>query len=587
MTNQPILLFLHGVGDGDHDDNWKSRLAESLVRAGYPKLSDVRVIAPKYAHLLKGWDEKVPLPGITIKQPTRDAATKNRRDFERREGAIEFRLGRHDGGNGQVGGDAAIGAALGLPFFKQAHNYLNVPEIRAQVLARILSKLPKSGKLVVVAHSLGSVIAADLLRRLPAAIEVAGMVTIGSPLANGNFDVDKLREAMKEPPINLAWWVNFWNPNDAVAARRGVSSSFPWLIDFRLDGKRLMPQAHFAAAYLSDARVAEAIGFAVFGSQSKELAPVEKGLDVPLDDTEHLALLALRYSFLIKTRLKGDVKDRYAGALRQVQATVIEGLQQRAQHLNRPIPSAIARLTVDLSDPNAAVPEPTPSSHIPKDSAVVALTVLAAENIIRPFEITVPKDKQQAAMEDLAAEMGLGGQYGTDVFDAARTAHETLSGRHVNWVKLSVLGAGAIAIVVATGGLALAAGAGLAGAALVTSALATFGPGGMIGGLLTAGTLVAAGGGGIAFSLASPGVTAETLEAVVERQLAASILRQKQHLEQDPVVWRNLVETEIQVRRERERLDEFSDESAPTLKELKRKLDAIERALKLFSRAVR
>lgn len=41
-----------------------------------------------------------------------------------------------------------------------------------------------------------------------------------------------------------------------------------------------------------------------------------------------------------------------------------------------------------------------------------------------------------------------------------------------------------------------------------------------------------------------------------------------------------MVETEIEVRRAHERLDECSDESAATLKELKRKIDAIERALK-------
>jgi hypothetical protein len=101
----------------------------------------------------------------------------------------------------------------------------------------------------------------------------------------------------------------------------------------------------------------------------------------------------------------------------------------------------------------------------------------------------------------------------------------------------------------------------------------------MIGGLLTAGTLVTAGGGGIAFGLASPGTTAETLEAVVVRQLAAAILRQRHDLEPDLAVWRNLVETEIEVRRQHERLDEFSDDSAASLKELRRKIDAIERAL--------
>src|SRR5688500_2065709 len=113
-------------------------------------------------------------------------------------------------------------------------------------------------------------------------------------------------------------------------------------------------------------------------------------------------------------------------------------------------------------------------------------------------------------MKDLTAEMGLGSQYGADVFAAANSSQEALRGGFgVNWIQWGALGAGAAAIVVATGGLALAAGAGLAGAAAITSALASFGPGGMIGGPITAGALVTAGGGGIAFSPASPGTTAE------------------------------------------------------------------------------
>ncbi|MFA4897869.1 MULTISPECIES: hypothetical protein [Microbacterium] len=182
MTNQPTLLFLHGVGDGDQNDVWKSCLADALTRVEYPDLDTIPVIAPKFAHALKGADDEVPLPAVTIKQPVREAAARNRRDFERREGAIEFRLGRHDRGSGQIGSDVVIDAALGLPIFKQAHNYLNVPRIRSQVLARILSKLPLTGKIVIVGHSLGSVIAADLLRRLPVDLDVVGMVTIGSPL---------------------------------------------------------------------------------------------------------------------------------------------------------------------------------------------------------------------------------------------------------------------------------------------------------------------------------------------------------------------------------------------------------------------
>lgn len=586
MQDESILLFLHGVGDGDQGDNWKVSLAESLTRLHYPDLETVRVIAPKYAHALKGWDEKVRLPGETIKELPREAAKKNRRDFERRMGAIEFRLGRHDHGKAKFGADALIDLGVGLggaglPSLNQAHKYLHDPQIRAQVLTRILEKLPDSGRLTIVGHSLGSVIAADLVRRLPLGLDVVGLVTIGSPLANGSFDVDKLRQTMKEPPTNLGWWVNFWNARDPVAAQRGVSSVFPWMIDFRIATKKVGLPAHFASEHLASEAVAAAIGFALFGSRSQELAEVNKGLDIPVDATEQVALVALRYVHLLKTRLKDDQQDRFAGALRHVQAAVVDDLVRRNALERRPMPSAVVRLGFNLSDPQSSLPEPHPANHIGKNDAVVLMTLLASENVIRPFEITISKDKWQDAMKDLTAEMGLGSQYGADVFAAAKDAQEALSGsRGVNWVRWGALGAGAALIVVATGGLAIAAGAGLAGAAVITSALAAFGPGGMMGGLLTAGTLLTAGGSGIALGLASPGTTAETLELVVSRQLAAVILRQRQNLEQDPAVWRMLAETEIEVRREHERLDEFSDESAPSLKELKRKIVTIERALK-------
>lgn len=124
---------------------------------------------------------------------------------------------------------------------------------------------------------------------------------------------------------------------------------------------------------------------------------------------------------------------------------------------------------------------------------------------------------------------------------------------------------------------------GLAGAAAITSALAAFGPGGMIGGLLTGAALVSVGTGGIVVGLASPTTSAETVEAVVSTQLAAAILRKSQGIEQDAATWSNLVETGIELRRERARLEPLSDESAPTLKELKRKLDTIDRALTYLS----
>jgi pimeloyl-ACP methyl ester carboxylesterase len=581
LSDETIFLFLHGVGKGDREELWRGPLEDALARAGYPDLSGVTVITPKYAHALRGWDAKESIPPSTRKQLSREAARTNRREFERRIGAVEFRLGRHDRGNGLLGIDAVVGMAVGLPHFEQARKYVNDSQIRAQVLNRILMHLPQAGSLVIVGHSLGSVIAADLVSRLPLGINVVGMVTIGSPLANGSFNVDKLQETLKEPPVNLDWWVNFWNVADPVAAHRGVSSVFPWMIDFRINTKAMNPAtAHGAVDYLGNDAVTAAVGFALFGSTSKDLERIETGANISMDAAERIALLTLRYAHLLSKELEGDQKDRFTGALRQVQATLVDDIEARNAGEGRPVPSAVARLAFDVADSNAAVPEPLPSSYIERDEAIVLLTILATDNVVRPFEITTPKDKQRDAMRNLTAEMGMGSQFGADVFMAVKGAQEALSGgRGVNWIKWGAFGAGAVALAVATGGLALAAAPGLAGAAVITSALASFGPGGMIGGLLTAGSLVTAGGGGIAFGLASPGTTAESLEAIVVRRLAAATLRQANDLDPDPNVWRVLTEIETKVRREHERQDEFSDPSSVSLKELKRKIESVERAL--------
>lgn len=583
MSQEPTLLFLHGVGDGNSDGAWLTGLSAALSRLGYPNVDRERVIAPKYAHALRGSDEPLPLPRITVKQPARDQIRQNRRDFERRTAALEFRLGRHNQGNGWGGAELVVNGSASLPGFGQVRKYLGNADVRAQVLHRILKKLPVSGRIVIIGHSLGSVIAADLLQRLPIGLEVVGLVTIGSPLASGRFDVDKLRESMQEPPTNLTWWANFWNVLDPVAAHRGLSSVYSWMLDFRI-GTGFNHHVHDAEAYLSHDAVAEAVGFALFGSKSTEIVSADKGLDIQLDASELIALVALRYAYLLQLRLNGEQRVRFAGALRQVQATAINEIRQRNREVGRPLPSQVARLAFDPSDPEAKVPEPLPSRHLSKEDAVTLLTVLASENVIRPFEINVDRDKWLGAMQDLASEMGLGSPYGAHVFEAARKAQDVLSGALVvNWKKWGALGAGAVALVLATGGLALAAAPGVVGAAIITSALAGFGPGGMIGGLLTAGALVGAGGGGIAFSLASPDTTAETVEAVVQRRLAAVILRQRQDLEPDYSLWGILAANEISFRREYERLDEFSDESAQALKELKKKLETIERAMKYLS----
>ncbi|AXE37764.1 hypothetical protein [Acidipropionibacterium virtanenii] len=578
MSESPTLLFLHGIGSGDRENGWKAPLTETLTGLGHPGLDGIPIIAPKYPHSLRGVDDDIPLPELTVQAPTGGAASRNRRAFERREAALEAVLGRTDRGKSRFSGDAVVDGALNLPQFIQATNYLREPRIRAHVLTRILEVVPTSGKLVLVGHSLGSVIAADLVRRLPARLDVVGMVTIGSPLGNEEFQVDGLGGVLKSPPTNLGWWVNFWNPADPVAAGRGISSVFPWMIDVRVDS-RVDVHVHDATRYLSSEAVARAIGYGLHGSLGRDLARIDKGVDIPLNSLENWVLMALRYGHLIAAKLEGDMQDRFSGALRHVQAETFSRVSERSHQEGRPLPAAIADLAVDLSDPDSVAAEPERLATISHEDAVVVLVSLATTNTIRPFEISVSPDTLQEALEDLSIELGLGRQFGRDVIAAVDSARKELLGSRANWIKWAALGVGAAALVAATGGLALAAAPGVAGAAVLTSALATFGPGGMVGGLLTAGALVSAGGGGVAIGLTSPATAAETVEAVVSSQLAAALLRRLQGLEQDPSTWSSFTETRIELQREHTRLSVFSDDSAPGLKELERKLDTVDRAL--------
>jgi hypothetical protein len=332
--------------------------------------------------------------------------------------------------------------------------------------------------------------------------------------------------------------------------------------------------------YLSSPSVATAIGYALHGSLGRDLARIGQGVDdIPLNALESWVLMVLRYGHLIASKLSGGLQDRFREALRQVQAETVSQVRDRSREEGQPLPAAIASLMVDLSDPTSDAPEPRRPDSISREDAVVVLVSLATTNTIRPFEISVSPGILREAVEDLGIELGLSRRFGQDVVAAVDEARKELLDNGAAWVKWAALGVGAAAIVAATGGLALAAAPGVAGAAVLTSALATFGPGGMVGGLLTAGALVSAGGGGIAIGLTSPSTAAETVEAVVSSQLAAALLRDRQGLDQDPSTWMSLTGTRIELQREHTRLAACSDPSAPGLRELKRKLEAVDRAL--------
>ncbi|MFJ3779658.1 hypothetical protein ACIPX0_49145 [Streptomyces sp. NPDC090075] len=158
------------------------------------------------------------------------------------------------------------GVALRAMVFdlKQVHGYLTDPDLRAQALARVADQIREDTR-VVVAHSLGSVVAYEALCARPGH-RVSALVTIGSPLGIPNLILHRLQPpplALDGPP-RAVWpghaglvWTNLADDGDVVALVKDLRPAFGEEVCCAIlhNGAR----AHDATAYLTDALCGQAI----------------------------------------------------------------------------------------------------------------------------------------------------------------------------------------------------------------------------------------------------------------------------------------------------------------------------------------
>ena len=107
-------------------------------------------------------------------------------------------------------------------FLKEAHDYLfNTNGVRDVILDRVIEDLNQHSsntKHIIVGHSQGSFIAYDVLTRRQDVKDIAGLLTLGSPLG-----IDEVQEQLvwtKEngfPGKLKGDWVNVYDPFDPVA----------------------------------------------------------------------------------------------------------------------------------------------------------------------------------------------------------------------------------------------------------------------------------------------------------------------------------------------------------------------------------
>ena len=150
-----------------------------------------------------------------------------------------------------------------LRFLKQAYAYLRKPGVRPAIDARVRPRFG-SGELVLVTHSLGTVIAFHLLRELEKTgsdVRVPLLVTLGSPL--GVEAVKRSVDLPHLPPANVAQWLNFYDRGDPVSLGKSLSAEFAaGIID---DGSinNQTDNAHSIEGYLNQAVIHDAIAAAL------------------------------------------------------------------------------------------------------------------------------------------------------------------------------------------------------------------------------------------------------------------------------------------------------------------------------------
>jgi hypothetical protein len=99
------------------------------------------------------------------------------------------------------------------------------PEIRD----RVIGLFPMGEPVIVVSHSLGTIVAYDVLASFKGSREIPLWVTLGSPLGIGNVQ-KRLNGGESKPPVpvpaGVAAWHNYADPHDVVALEQTLSDEF-------------------------------------------------------------------------------------------------------------------------------------------------------------------------------------------------------------------------------------------------------------------------------------------------------------------------------------------------------------------------
>jgi len=151
---------------------------------------------------------------------------------------------------------------------RQVRRYFTDPDVRGAVQERFLAALTERTE-VVVAHSLGSVVAYEVLCAHPESADVV-LVTLGSPLAVHGLVLDRLvpapRDGRARWPAPVKHWTNIADRGDVVALTKELAPVFgDRVIDLLVHNGA---KAHDVRPYLTARETGRAIASALRGTRS-------------------------------------------------------------------------------------------------------------------------------------------------------------------------------------------------------------------------------------------------------------------------------------------------------------------------------
>ncbi|MFJ4152739.1 hypothetical protein ACIP10_34915 [Streptomyces galbus] len=222
--------WLADVTFGDYSDLFQRRGAQGEVTSRDLDVDDVTFLTVLLDAILDKLAEQFPADSASPDaQIIRDARLR----------LVAATEGRQAQGVGDIG-RRLVGVAtslLRLPGVRQAAQWANgwallgqlaqvgryldrrlsKAELGAAVRDRVLQNINTGRPLVVVSHSLGTVVAYEALHTYPGPVDL--WVTLGSPLALGAVVLDRLVPSPARCPENVASWRNFWDRDDLVVGR--------------------------------------------------------------------------------------------------------------------------------------------------------------------------------------------------------------------------------------------------------------------------------------------------------------------------------------------------------------------------------